>query len=172
MMKPAVTAALLLSSLAWLAPLSCALAAEAATPAASAAAAATPTATPEVPPITFLDSTLFDNMLAKELSAGKGTVEVAVSGKMSLNSIPARVDKWITAVAEKGEVTLQPQDASLKPKFVFALIPVVYSFLKQANSERSVNNANDYNASVLYHVDRATGESVIDKIVFVRKKTK
>src|SRR5471032_555743 len=170
MMKPAVTAALLLSSLALLAPLSCALAAEAAAPAASVPLV--PAAAPETPPITFLDSTLFDNMLAKELAAAKGTVEVAVSGKMSLNSIPARVDKWITAVAEKGEVTLQPQDASLKPKFVFALIPVVYSFLKQANSERSVNNANDYNASVLYHVDRATGESVIDKIVFVRKKAK
>lgn len=128
--------------------------------------------TPAPATLTFLDSTIFDNMLLRELNRGNDEVEVAISGKMSLNSIPQRVDKWITAVAEKGEVTLQPVEPGLKPKFVLTLLPVVYSFLKQAHSERSMNVATQYNASVVYHIDKASGESVIDRIVFVKKKEK
>lgn len=125
---------------------------------------------PQPGTLTFLDSTIFDNMLSRELNRGSEEVEVAISGKMSLNNIPPRVDKWITAVAEKGEVTLLPVDASLKPKFVLALLPVVYSFLKQAHSERSMSSASDYNASLVYHIDKISGESVIDRIVFIKKK--
>lgn len=119
--------------------------------------------------VTFLDSKLFDNMLSKELGANKETVEVTITGKMSLNSIPARVDTWITAVGENGELTLRPQDSSLKPKFIIGLIPIVYSFIKQQNIERTFEPAKKYNASIIYHVDR-NGDSLIDKIVFVRKK--
>ncbi|MES2322581.1 MAG: hypothetical protein V4633_10000 [Pseudomonadota bacterium] len=119
--------------------------------------------------VTFLDSKLFDNMLSKELGANKETVEVTITGKMSLNSIPARVDTWITAVGENGELTLRPQDPALKPKFILGLIPIVYSFIKQQNIERTFEPAKKYNASIIYHVDR-NGESLIDKIVFVRKK--
>ncbi|GJJ00727.1 hypothetical protein RugamoR64_12650 [Duganella rhizosphaerae] len=134
-----------------------------------ALAAETPAPAADSAPITFLDSTLFDNLLSRELGKGKNEVEVNISGKISLNSIPPRVDKWITAVAEQGEVTLKPADPALKPKFILALLPVVYSFIKQANAERSMNSANQYNAQVIYHIDKS-GESVIDKIVFVKKK--
>jgi hypothetical protein len=119
--------------------------------------------------VTFLDSKLFDNMLSKELASNKETVEVTITGKMSLNSIPARVDTWITAVGENGELTLRPTDAALKPKFLIGLIPIVYSFIKQNNAERTFDPAKKYNASIIYHVDR-NGDSLIDKIVFVRKK--
>ncbi|MFA9215796.1 MAG: hypothetical protein ACEQSK_01700 [Sphingomonadaceae bacterium] len=147
-------------------------AADVPTPAAAAAptAAAAPLAAAEPASLTFLDSTLFDNMLSRELGKGNKEVEVLISGKMSLNNIPPRVDKWITAVAEQGEVTLKPVDSALRPKFVLGLLPVVYSFLKQANSERQVSAAGKYNASVVYHVDKNSGESVIDKIVFLKKK--
>lgn len=119
--------------------------------------------------VTFLDSKLFDNMLSKELGANKDIVEVTITGKMSLNSIPPRVDTWITAVGENGELTLKPQDPTLRPKFIIGLIPIVYSFIKQQNFERTFDPAKKYNASIIYHVDR-NGESLIDKIVFVRKK--
>ncbi|MFC0168155.1 hypothetical protein ACFFKC_08690 [Pseudoduganella danionis] len=134
---------------------------------APATAAAAAPATP--PSVTFLDSTLFDNMLSRELNKGTNEVEVVISGKMSLNNIPPRVDKWITAVAEEGEVTLKPVDNALKPKFVLALLPVVYSFLKQSTIERQVSVAAKYNAAVVYHIDKNSGESVIDKIVFQKK---
>ncbi|MES2257237.1 MAG: hypothetical protein V4724_01900 [Pseudomonadota bacterium] len=158
-------------------------AADTAAPAARAPAAAAPVALPaetlpvpevqvqvSAPSLIFLDSTLFDNMLSAELESGKNEVQVGIAGKISLNSIPGRIDKWITAVAAKGEVTLLPTDPnSLKPKFILSLLPIVYSFIKTIQSNNLVEPANNYNAAVVYHVDRA-GEAVIERIVFTKKK--
>lgn len=153
-------------------------AAQAAEPVPAAPAAApTPATAPEpaAPPpasVVFLDSSLFDNALASQLAAGKDQVEVAITGKISLNAIPQRMDKWITAVATKGEVALTQQaDAPLKPKFVLGLLPTIFSFIKMARAENLVDPANKYNASIQYHLDRS-GEAVIDKILFVKKPAK
>ncbi|MES2148815.1 MAG: hypothetical protein V4508_03385 [Pseudomonadota bacterium] len=142
--------------------------------AAGAPALADEKTAPPAPPlkeasVTFLDSKLFDNMLSKELSSDKDTVEVNITGRMTLNNIPGRVDAWITAVGESGELTLKPSDPALKPKFILGLIPIVYSFIKQSSAERNLDPVKKYNASIIYHIDKA-GESVIDRIVFVRKK--
>jgi hypothetical protein len=123
-------------------------------------------------PITFLDSKLFDNMLSKELSVEKDVVEVAISGKMSLNNIPARIDKWISLVAENGEVQLVATEPALKPKFVMgllSLIPTVYSYFKKTSEERTLEPAKKYNATIIYQLDK-NGESIIEKIVFTRRK--
>ena len=134
-----------------------------AAPAAESAEAASPAS------VVFLDSSLFDNALASQLSAGKEQVEVAITGKISLNAIPVRMDKWITAVATKGEVALTQQaEAPLKPKFVLGLLPTIFSFIKLARNESMVDAATKYNASIQYHLDRS-GEAVIDKILFVKK---
>lgn len=119
--------------------------------------------------ITFLDSKLFDGQLSKELQGDNDTVEVKITGKMSLNNIPARVDKWITIVGENGELVVKATDPALEPKFLFALIPFIYSFLKQTNDERTFESAKKYNATILYRID-ASGDSLIDKIIFTRKK--
>jgi hypothetical protein len=118
--------------------------------------------------LTFLDSRLFDGALSRELAKDKETVEVEVSGKMSLNAIPQRLDQWITTVGESGELTLKATEPPLKPKFVAALIPVVYNVIKQIHADRTFDPARKYNATVLYSVNRE-GESVINKIVFSRK---
>ena len=148
-------------------------AAEPAQPAPAAAPA--PAAEPAPPPpasVVFLDSSLFDNALSSQLAAGKEQVEVAITGKISLNAIPGRMDKWITAVATKGEVALTQQaEAPLKPKFVLGLLPTIFSFIKMARTENLVDPATKYNASIQYHLDR-TGEAVIDKILFVKKPPK
>jgi hypothetical protein len=149
-------------------------AAQAAEPAPAAPAAA-PAPEPAAPPpasVVFLDSSLFDNALSSQLASGKDQVEVAITGKISLNAIPQRMDKWITAVATKGEVALTQQaDAPLKPKFVLGLLPTIFSFIKMARAENLVDPANKYNASIQYHLDRS-GEAVIDKILFVKKPAK
>lgn len=122
--------------------------------------------------LTFLDSKLFDNLLSKELGAEKDVVEVIISGKMSLNSISGRIDKWITAVGENGEVSVVASEPSLKPKFIGALlsaIPTIFSYMKKSNDERTLEPAKKYNAIITYQVDR-NGESMIEKIVFTRKK--
>lgn len=137
-----------------------------------APAAAPEPAAPPPASVVFLDSSLFDNALASQLSAGKDQVEVAITGKISLNAIPQRMDKWITAVATKGEVALTQQaDAPLKPKFVLGLLPTIFSFIKMARAENMVDPATKYNASIQYHLDRS-GEAVIDKILFVKKPAK
>lgn len=146
-----------------------------AAPAAAAPAAQPAAETPAPPPpasVVFLDSSLFDNALSNQLASGKDQVEVAITGKISLNSIPQRMDKWITAVATKGEVALTQQaDAPLKPKFVLGLLPTIFTFIKMARAENLVDPATKYNATIQYHLDRS-GEAVIDKIVFVKKPVK
>ncbi|GAB2872218.1 hypothetical protein GCM10027277_46840 [Pseudoduganella ginsengisoli] len=146
-----------------------------AAPAAPAAAAAPAPEEPAAPPpasVVFLDSSLFDNALSSQLASGKDQVEVAITGKISLNAIPGRMDKWITAVASKGEVALTQQaEAPLKPKFVLGLLPTIFSFIKMARTENLVDPATKYNASIQYHLDRS-GEAVIDKILFVKKPPK
>ena len=145
----------------------------AAEPAAAPAAAAEPAALPPAPAsVVFLDSSLFDNALSGQLASGKEQVEVAITGKISLNAIPGRIDKWITAVASKGEVALTQQaDAPLKPKFVIGLLPTIFSFIKMARAESLIDPATKYNATIQYHLDRS-GEAVIDKIIFVKKPAK
>jgi len=146
----------------------------AAAPVTPAVPAAEPPAAPPPAPtsVVFLDSSLFDNALSSQLSSGKEQVEVAITGKISLNSIPQRMDKWITAVASKGEVALTQQaDAPLKPKFVLGLLPTIFTFIKMARAENLIDPATKYNASIQYHLDRS-GEAVIDKIVFVKKPPK
>lgn len=147
-------------------------AADPAAPAAPAAPSAEPPAPPPPASVVFLDSSLFDNALSSQLSSGKEQVEVTITGKISLNSIPQRMDKWITAVATKGEVALTQQaDVPLKPKFVLGLLPTIFTFIKMARAENLVDSASKYNATIQYHLDRG-GEAVIDKIVFVKKPPK
>jgi hypothetical protein len=150
-------------------------AADAAPVAAPATAVETAQPAEAAPPpatVVFLDSSLFDNALSSQLASGKDQVEVAITGKISLNAIPGRMDKWITAVASKGEVALTQQaDAPLKPKFVLGLLPTIFSFIKMARTESLIDPASKYNASIQYHLDRS-GEAVIDKILFVKKPPK
>ena len=119
--------------------------------------------------VTFFDSRLFDSSLSKELSGDADTVEVTVSGKVSLNNIPNRMDQWLSTVGENGELTLKQAEPQLKPKFIGVLAPIVLSMIKQMNTERTLEPAKKYNATIQYVIDR-NGDSSIEKIVFTRKK--
>jgi len=119
--------------------------------------------------VTFFDSRLFDSSLSKELSGDADVVEVNISGKVSLNNIPTRMDQWLTTVGENGELTLKQAEPQLKAKFIGALAPVVFAMIKQFSVERTLDPAKKYNATIQYVVDR-NGESSIEKIVFTKKK--
>ncbi len=116
--------------------------------------------------ITFLDSRLFDGSLSKELDSGRDTVEVEISGKVSLSNIPGRIDKWISAVGEAGEVKVKPSEP--QSRSFFGVISTVFSFLKELNEERMLSKAHNYNATIYYRKD-AGGDTLIEKIVFIRK---
>jgi hypothetical protein len=119
--------------------------------------------------VTFFDSKVFDSSLSKELARDADTVEVTINGKVSLNKIPERMDQWLTTVSENGELTLKQAEPQLKPKFVLSLAPMVFTMIKQFNSERAFEPAKKYNATIQYVVDR-NGEPTIEKIIFTKKK--
>jgi len=119
--------------------------------------------------VTFFDSRLFDSSLSKELAGDADVVEVNISGKVSLNNIPTRMDQWLTTVGENGELTLKQAEPQLKAKFIGAIAPVVFAMIKQFSVERTLDPAKKYNATIQYVVDR-NGESSIEKIVFTKKK--
>ncbi len=135
-----------------------------------APAFAQPSAAPDsTAPLTFMDSKLFDGRLSKELATGKDTVEVEISGKVSLNSLPSRIDKWITVVGEHGQLEVKPADSAPKTRSFFGIASTIYSFIESVRSEAVFEPATQYNAVIYFRKD-AGGDSLIDRIIFTRKK--
>ncbi len=128
--------------------------------------------TPEPVPLpkqslTFMDSKLFDAKLSKELDAGKDQVEIEVSGKVPLSAIPGRLDKWITRVGETGNVEVR--EGATRTRALFALLPMLFSGFQAMNEERTLEPAKHYDATIIYKRDQG-GDTVIDRIIFKRKK--
>ncbi len=122
-------------------------------------------------PVTFLDSRLFDRRLSKELDAGKDRVEVEVNSKVSLSSIPTRMDKWLVAVAEEGNVEFkQIETAPARTRFIFGLLPLLFSSLKAVDEERMYRPSKYYDV-IVYYKKGDSGDATIEKIIFSRKKT-
>jgi hypothetical protein len=117
--------------------------------------------------LTFLDSKLFDSRLSQELGAGKDKVDVEISGKVTLSNIPDRLDRWITRVGEGGSVEVREGPA--RTRSIFGLLPMIFSAFEHASEERMLEPAKNYNATILYRRDD-NGDSVIERIVFTRKK--
>lgn len=123
-------------------------------------------------PVTFLDSRLFDRRLAKELDEGKDRVEVDVTSKVSLSEIPVRMDKWLVAIAEEGSVEFKQVEATpQRTRFLFGLLPMVFSSLKAIDEERMYRPSKNYNVTVFYKKGE-TGDATIEKLVFTRKPAK
>ena len=120
-------------------------------------------------PIMFIDSKLFDGKLSSELENGKSRVEVDVTSKVSLSSIPERMDKWLSAAAEQGKVEFrQVETVPQRTRFLFGVLPLVFSFLQKRDEERIYKPAKDYDVTVLYRKNES-GDALIEKIVFTRK---
>lgn len=118
-------------------------------------------------PLTFMDSKLFDSRLSKELGAGKDRVEVEVSGRVTLSAIPPRLDKWVTKVGEEG--TVEVREGPGRTRAFFSLLPLIFSAFQQVSEERMLEPAKEYNATILYRRD-AAGDTLIDRVVFVRRR--
>lgn len=122
-------------------------------------------------PIMFIDSKLFDGKLSSELESGKSRVEVDVTSKVSLSSIPERMDKWLSAAAEQGKVEFrQVESVPQRTRFIFGILPLVFSFLQKRDEEKTYRPAKDYDVAVLYRKND-TGDAFIEKVVFTRKNS-
>lgn len=122
--------------------------------------------------LTFMDSKLFDAKLSRELASGKDMVEIEVTGRVSLNDIPPRMDRWVVKSAEEGKVELLPSEPAPRTRFIFSLIPMVFSAfgsLKNIQEERMFDYAKKYDTRIYYKKDD-TGETLIEKIVMTRRK--
>lgn len=122
--------------------------------------------------LTFMDSKLFDVKLGKELESGKDIVEVDVSGRVPLNNIPERIDRWMVKSAEEGKVELLQSESVPKTRFIFSLIPMVFNavgFMKNVQEEKLFDHAKNYDAKIYYKKDDS-GETLIEKIVMTRRK--
>jgi len=117
--------------------------------------------------LTFVDLKLFDAKLSQELNGGKDRIEVEMSGKVPLNDIPERIDKWVSRVGEQGSVEIR--EVPRTRMVIFGLLPMIFSAFQSTSEDRLLEPAKNYNASILYRRD-ANGETSIERIVFTRKK--
>lgn len=124
--------------------------------------------------MTFMDSKLFDAKLAKELESGVNAVSVAVGGRITLNSIPPRMDRWLVKCAESGTVEFLPIEQAPQTRFFFALISLAFSsmpFLKEMKEDQMYDKITGYDAKVYYR--RAEGgDAVIDRMVLTKRAPK
>lgn len=128
---------------------------------------------PKKASITFMDSKLFDGRLAKELESGKETVEIEVSGRMPLNNIPSRIDRWlvVSAEAENGKVETVKSPPKPHNRALFAIAPMVFSaygYWKNMREEKMYDTAKQYDTKIYYRTDE-NGDSLIDKIVLIKR---
>lgn len=135
------------------------------------AVSAVPSA-PKKVTLTFMDSKLFDTKLAKELESGKDEVEIEVSGRIPLNNIPGRIDRWLVTSADEGtvETVLSPPKAHTKG--ILLLVPMVFSaikYFKDMSEEKMYGTAKQYDTKIYYRKED-NGDSLIDKIVLVKRK--
>ncbi len=132
-----------------------------------------PTATPDPKKsnLTFIDSKLFDGRLAKELEGGKESVEINISGRMPLNNIPSRIDRWLITSAEEGTVETIPGAGKAHTRGLFVIAPMVFSafgYFKKMRDEQMYELAKQYDTKIYYWKDE-NGESLIDKIVLIKR---
>ena len=113
--------------------------------------------------LNFMDTVVFDNNLSQSMSADAENIQIAITGQVSINQIPERLGKWLSAVVDKqGRVNVEPQSDTKFLGAFLGLLPTVYSFLKE---EISYGPAMNYNATIFYEPE--TG--LINKVVFTKK---
>lgn len=139
-----------------------------------AAVASTPVGTSEAnqTTLTFMDSKLFDARLAKELESGHEIVEIQISGRMPLNNIPSRIDRWLIVSADEGTVETLPSPPKSYGRGLFLIAPMVFSafgYFKNMREEKMYETAKPYDTKIYYRKDE-NGDSLIDKIVLVKRK--
>jgi hypothetical protein len=122
--------------------------------------------------LTFMDSKLFDAKLAKELQSGHDSVEIQISGRMPLNNIPSRIDRWLIASSDEGTVETLPSPPQAHSRGFFLIAPMVFSafgYFTKMRDDQMYETAKKYDTKIYYRKDE-NGDSLIDKIVLIKRK--
>jgi len=115
--------------------------------------------------VQFFDASSFDRHLSSALKADLPEVTVLFPAAITLNSIPERLDKWLSKVEEyRGDVKLVPVSDTGKGIIseILSLFVSAYDYLKDKAIYFPVK---EYNVSIYYK--RSSG--IVIKVVFERK---
>lgn len=121
--------------------------------------------TDAVAEIQFFDSFSFDRKLSSSLRADLPEVTIVFPAAITLNSVPERLDIWLSKVEEYGgTVELVPVDDTGKGILseILSFMVAVYDYIKDKAIYSPVE---DYNAQI--HYLKTTG--IVTKVLFVRK---
>ena len=114
--------------------------------------------------IAFVDIDNFDKNLSESMLAKTKAITVTMLAKISVNQIPERLNKWLSAISEqKGRIYIEPRTTSMSSALAIYLLPKVYNLFV---NNLSYNAASDYNATIFYNLD----SGIIKKVVFSKKE--
>ena len=117
----------------------------------------------------FFDSRLFDAKLSQELGSGKNRIEVEITGRVPLSNIPDRIDRWVSKVGEEGKVEVKPSEPAVRTRSFFGIIPMIFEGFRKMREDKMYETAGNFDAVIYYRKD-ASGETLIERVVFTRKK--
>lgn len=125
--------------------------------------------------LTFIDVARFDNQLKGSLTATYPEVTVYFYEKVSPNSTPDRLEKWLNAVERSGgRIDVEPPPGEYVAKDPFAVIGLLGSLWNAIKGNLPLNQEKMYEASeghdaVISLERNPSGAVVISKITFRRK---
>ena len=125
--------------------------------------------------LNFIDVARFDRDLASAMSQKNDVTEVAFYEKVSPNSVPERLQKWLAVVEAKGgKVLVEPPPNELVSRSPFAALSLVGSLittikgLAHFNAEKIYEAANGRDAVISLQRNNK-GEVVVNTIKFVKR---
>ena len=125
--------------------------------------------------LNFIDVAKFDRDLASAMSQKNDVTEVAFYEKVSPNSVPERLQKWLAVVEAKGgKVLVEPPPNELVSRSPFAALSLVGSListikgLAHFNAEKIYETANGRDAVISLQRNNK-GEVVVNTIKFVKR---
>ena len=125
--------------------------------------------------LNFIDVAKFDRDLASAMAQKNDVTEVSFYEKVSPNSVPERLQKWLAVVEAKGgKVLIEPPPNEFVSRSPFAALSLVGSLittikgLAHFNTEKIYDAANGRDAVISLQRNNK-GEVVVNTIKFVKR---
>lgn len=117
--------------------------------------------------LSFFDSFTFDRQLSSSLRADLPEVEVVFPAAVTINSIPPRLEKWLSMVDQTGgKVQLVPEATEGKG-FVSEIISLFVKVAEYIKEKTIYGPIENYDAQLHYK----QGSGIMTRTVFVRRTT-
>jgi len=127
------------------------------------------------PEIAFVDLQGFDADLSTSLGAPLPKVQVSFYDKITPSALPLRLQTWLSSVeAGGGKVKVVPPKSDISAKDPFLLMSLASSLWSASKIAKEAAIKAQFYAAQAYNVelvlkDDGTGQSVVDKVVFVKR---